>query len=234
MPVQRHLVVVPQEDNGVGLYPLKTWLREHRSEMPPELDPDSLTSHQLRGRLLRLGWTMQETPEEVRLIKPGSQGAVIDALEHEDNQQEDDELNDHSFSLEAHLRDFLVENLESLSINGKRLRLYVSPDGKKGVEYTTGVGRIDILAVDDEGAFYVFELKLATSPDYAVGQVARYMGWLMRNMAGSKQVFGVIVARKIDEKLRYAISVVPKVFLFEYAVKFQLSPAHEVNAPISG
>jgi hypothetical protein len=197
------------------------------------LDPDILTSHQLRGRLLRLGWTMQETPEEVRLIKPGSQGAVIDVLEPE-NDEQDDETNDQWFSLEAHLRDFLVENLETLSFNGKKLRLYVAADGKKGIEYTTGVGRIDILATDDQGALYVFELKLATSPDYAVGQVARYMGWLGRNMAGGQQVFGVIVARKIDEKLRYAVSVIPNVFLFEYQVQFRLSPAHELDGTASG
>lgn len=232
MPVQRHLVVVPQGDSGVAFYPLKAWLREHRSELPPELDPDTLTSHQLRSRLLRLNWTMQETPEEVRLIKPGNQGAVIETLEQEDD-QERDEADASSFSLEAHLRDFIVENLENLAINGKRLRLHVSADGRKGVEYTTGVGRIDILAVDNEGSYYVFELKLATSPDYAVGQVARYMGWLGRHLAGGKQVFGVIVARKIDERLRYAVSVVPKVFLFEYTVQFRLSPAHEVDAPSS-
>jgi RecB family endonuclease NucS len=95
--------------------------------------------------------------------------------------------------------------------------------------YTTGVGRIDILAVDDQGALYVFKLKLATSPNYAVGQVARYMGWLVRNMDEGQPVFGVIVARKIDEKLRYAVSVVPNVFQFEYQVQFRLSPAHELG-----
>jgi hypothetical protein len=167
---------------------------------------------------------MEETPTEVRLIKPGLAAVAAGLLEEA---SELDEGEEHSFALEAHLRDFLAENMASMSVNGQKLQLYADPNQKKGVEYQTGVGRIDLLAVDGAGAFYVFELKLASSPDYALGQVARYMGWLKENVAKGKQVFGVIVARSIDEKLRYAVSVVPNVLLFEYQVQFRLQPAHE-------
>lgn len=57
------------------------------------------------------------------------------------------------FSLEYQLRDFLASNLSSIDFGGRRLRLYVDPTGRDGIEYPTAVGPIDILAVDDTGAF---------------------------------------------------------------------------------
>ena len=66
----------------------------------------------------------------------------------------------------------------AVPVDGRALRLYVDPSGRDGVEFPTAVGPIDILARDDTGAFVVFELKRARSPDHAIGQLARYMGWV--------------------------------------------------------
>jgi hypothetical protein len=60
MPIQPHNVVIPRDDGGVEVHPLKEWLRQH-PEIITGLDPNSSTSHQLRGALRRLGWTMQKT-----------------------------------------------------------------------------------------------------------------------------------------------------------------------------
>ena len=38
------------------------------------------------------------------------------------------------------------------------------------MEFPTGVGPIDILAIDETDALVVFELKRAHSPDRAIGQ----------------------------------------------------------------
>jgi RecB family endonuclease NucS len=62
------------------------------------------------------------------------------------------------------------------------VRLFVDPVGRDGVEYPTAVGPIDILAADDSGAFFVFELKRARSPDHAMGQLTRYMGWVRQTI----------------------------------------------------
>ena len=35
---------------------------------------------------------------------------------------------------------------------------------------------------------------------------------------------GVIVAKSVDLKLRYATSMVPDIHLFEYSVRFDISP----------
>lgn len=227
MSVQRHNVVIPLEDGGVEVHPLKEWLRQHPDVL--DLDPSSSTSHQLRAALRRQGWSMQETPTEVRLIKPGTgQGPNIgDVLGG--NEPDDEDNLAPLFSLEYQLRDFIAGNLNTISINGRRLRLYIDPAQRDGVEYPSGVGPIDILAVDDANSFYVFELKRGNSPDKAIGQLARYMGWVQHTIGKGLDVSGVIVAKSISENLRYAVSVVPKVYLYEYEVEFHLRPAHDIG-----
>lgn len=134
----------------------------------------------------------------------------------------EDEENDFAFPLEDHLRDFIAQNLESIKINGKQVMLYVDDSGIDGVEYKIDVGFIDLLAVDEQGNFIVFELKRAKAPDSAIGQILRYMGWIKENMASDKDVKGVIVSKKADEKIKYAASMVPEINLFEYELAFQI------------
>jgi endonuclease len=230
MAVQRHNVVIPREDGGVEVHPLKEWLRKH-PEIPTGLDPNLSTSHQLRGALRRLGWNMQESPTEVRLIKPSAEttspllGEVLGTTE-----LTNDDLSEPAFSLESQLRDFLASNLSTISIGGKRLRLFVDPTGRDGVEFPSAVGPIDILAIDDKNSFFVFELKRANSPDRAIGQLARYMGWVQQTIGKGREVFGVIVAKSISENLRYAASIVPNTFLYEYEVEFHLHPTQEITS----
>jgi hypothetical protein len=88
---------------------------------------------------------------------------------------------------------------------------------------------IDILALDDSGAFVVIELKRARSPDHAIGQLARYMGWVKQTIGRDRSVRGVVVGKTISEGLRYAVSVIPDVSLFEYEVSFQLRPIEETK-----
>lgn len=70
--------------------------------------------------------------------------------------------------------------------------------------------------------FVVFELKLSRGADKAMGQISRYMGWIKRNLATDKKVGGVIVAREVDEKLKYAASIVPDINLFAYKLHFKI------------
>jgi endonuclease len=233
MPIQRHSVVIPRHDGGVEVYPLKEWLRQHPDQVPPGLDATASTSHQLRYGLRRLGWTMQETPTEVRLIRPGAATGreIVDDVLGRDTPDElvNDEGMEPFFSLEYQLRDFIASNLNTIVIDGKRLQLFVDPTGRDGIEFPSAVGPIDILAVDDRNSFYVFELKRANSPDRAIGQLARYMGWIRQTIGRNRDVFGVIVAKSISENLRYAASIVPNIHLFEYEVDFHLRPAHDLT-----
>ncbi len=230
MAVQRHNVIIPREDGGVEIFPLKEWLRQH-PEISTGLDPNLSTSHQLRSALRRMGWTMEESPTEVRLIKPGQEGNshVLTEILGRNESQTDDE-NDPCFTLEHQLRDFLAANLGTVQIAGKRLRLFVDLSGRDGIEFPTAVGPIDILATDEKGSFFVFELKRANSPDRAIGQLARYLGWVRQTIGKDREVFGVVVAKSISENLRYAALVVPNVFLYEYEIEFHLHAAKEVTS----
>lgn len=129
------------------------------------------------------------------------------------------------FSLESHLRDFIARNIGTLNIHSSRLKLYNDANGRSGIEFPTDVGQIDILATDESGNLFVFELKLSRGPDRAMGQLLRYMGWVKKSLAGQKEVLGIIVAKTMDEKLRYASFAVSNVRLLEYEVNFQLKAA---------
>jgi len=126
------------------------------------------------------------------------------------------------FSFEKHLRDFIIRNMESIRFNDQKIMLFVDDYGRDGKEYPTEVGPIDILAVDNVGNFYVFELKLTKGFDKAVGQILRYMGWIKGNLASNKDVKGIIVSKKAHDKLKYAASMVPEISLFEYELEFNI------------
>lgn len=227
--MKRFLIVLPRGDGGVELHPMKEWLRQHREHLPEGLDPTSSTSHQISSALKRRGWSIDSTDNEVRHIMPNVSNPLnTDVLG--DSEEVDDEPASTSFALEYQLRDFIAQNIESIPVEGRRLKLYVDPTGHDGVEYPTAVGPIDILAIDDKATFFVFELKRAQSPDAAIGQLARYMGWVGQTIGKGHQVHGVVVAKLISDKLRYAASVIPNVSLFEYQVEFHLKVANAIAA----
>lgn len=224
--MKRFYVVLSKDDGGIEMHAMKEWLRQNPRHIPKGLDATSSTSHQLRSGLRGMGWSVQETLSEVRMIPPGS--SIPDPLEDEE-EVDDSEYSGAVFGLEHQLRDFLAQNIGVLNIDGKKLELYVDPAGRDGIEYPTATGPIDLLAVDETGAFIVFELKRARTPDGAIGQLARYMGWVTQTIGKGREVRGVVVAKEISRGLRYAVSVVPNVSLFEYEVEFRLRPAQEIQ-----
>jgi len=55
--------------------------------------------------------------------------------------------------------------------------------------------RIDILAVDGDGALVVIELKVSRGHDQVIGQILWYLGWIKANLAEEGQgVRGIIIA----------------------------------------
>lgn len=126
------------------------------------------------------------------------------------------------FAMESHLRDYLAQNLRHIKGVPFQLELFTGDSGASGVEYRTPIGIIDILAKGTDGAFYVFELKVARGSDAVIGQVLRYMGWVRANLAKGAPVFGVVVTSSTSEKIRYAASEVPGILLMEYELNFAL------------
>jgi len=232
--MRRFVVVTPTKDDGIELHPMKEWLRQHPDQVPTGLDATMSTSHQLRLGLKKAGWSDQETDTEIRMVRPedgDSQAIKIFVVDPptETPEEEEDSAGQAAFGLEHQLRDFIAQNIESIPVNGRRLRLYVDATGRDGVEYPTAVGPIDILAIEKETeAFVVFELKRGRTPDHVIGQIARYMGWLKSTLAKDRDLSGVIVAKQIAPNLRYAVKAVPNVSLFEYEVSFTLKAAPDV------
>ena len=231
---RRFVVMISRTDGGLETYPMKEWLRQHPDHIPPRMDATANNAWSLRDGLRKQGWSVTETPTEVRLVPPwAAQSVINEVLGDEDQNEAKDEAKEDeaAFALEYQLRDFIAQNLGAIPVNQRRLRLYVDPTGRDGVEYPSATGPIDILADDDAEAFVVFELKRASSPDCAIGQLARYMGWVQQTVGKGREVRGVIVAKAINERLRYAASVFPNVSLFEYKVEFHLKQTSLTKDP---
>jgi hypothetical protein len=214
-----NVAVVNTDDDSETITPMKTWLRQHPDRYP--FDPSAKNSRTIGRWLIQQGWRSKETPTEFRLYPPESPPPP-EFIDDGGDPPPDEPSG--SFRLEAELRDFLANNLHLVRVGERRLHLYVDQNQRNGVEYPTATGPIDILATDDQGAFYVFELKRATSPDSAIGQLARYIGWAIQNLANGKPVYGLIVAKEITDRLKYSVLAMQNVSLFEYKVAFTLKP----------
>ena len=184
------------------------------------------------------GWDLffRLSPHEFRLWDPETDPTpwykadfdadVADSGGTTDEGAEEDARNDHprsrTFAFEKDLQNYLVRNLERLEPG---LKLYEEEDGGfTGVEFPAGSRYIDILAVDNDGAYVVIETKVSRAYDRVVGQVLRYMGWIREHLAGEAPVKGIIVASEISKDLILATSCVKDIRLVEYEISFSLKP----------
>jgi restriction system protein len=128
-----------------------------------------------------------------------------------------------TFGLESHLEDFIVSNWRSIP-EFSDYDIHVEDDEVVGKQYVTDIGRIDILARSKiDKSWLVVELKKGHTSDDVVGQVLRYIGWVMENEANEgEEVKGLIIASKNDDKLRLALKTVPHVSYLTYEVNFAL------------
>ena len=175
----------------------------------------------------------KESSDQIRLWEPDTDPAPIyradlesrrtlthiDSEQYESTESEDEQGGD-TFALEKDLQNFLARNLDRLESG---LKLYEG-EGNSGIEYPAGnQRRIDILAVDKDGDFVVIELKVSRGYEKVTGQLQRYMAWIERELAGQKNVRGIIVANEITEDLVLATSLIAdRIKLFEYSLSFQI------------
>jgi hypothetical protein len=125
------------------------------------------------------------------------------------------------FYMEKQLEEFIIENWNESEF-GKTLDLIYEDGVLKSQQYKTDIGVIDILAKNKlTGSYVVIELKRNQTSDDTVGQILRYMGWVTENLK-EKNVQGIIVAGKYDEKLYYAQNMIQAVDVFLYEVQFKL------------
>ena len=146
----------------------------------------------------------------------------------EDEEETEEETTDTAytrFGLERHLHDFLFDNWTQTKL-GREWDLVEEGGDIKGYGYErpTSVGRIDLLARHKtEPRWLVIELKRGQTSDNTLGQVQRYMGWVMQELAqDGETVEGLIIALAEDERLRYALKAASHVRFMRYEVDFRL------------
>lgn len=128
-----------------------------------------------------------------------------------------------TFALEKHLQDFLVQNWKHTAL-GQNYDIFFEEGEPAGREYPTDTGSIDILAVSkDKKEILVVELKRGRASDVVVGQIQRYMGYVVSVLAEPGQtVRGVIIALEKDLKLERALQVTQNIDFYRYQVRFKL------------
>jgi len=123
---------------------------------------------------------------------------------------EQDEEKGYPAGLESQLEDFLLANWETIS-ELKDLEILEEDGDYIGKRYDTKeVGEIDLLCKHKKsGDFYVVELKKGKGNDKVVGQILRYIGWVMKNLAlNGQKVLGIILTYEDDQRLGYAVEPV--------------------------
>lgn len=127
------------------------------------------------------------------------------------------------FALEKHLEEFLIHNWKQ-TIFGKDYDIYQEEGLLEGQQFRTDTGSIDILAIGkDQKELLVVELKKGRTSDAVVGQIQRYMGYVLEELAEPGQnVRGVIIALEDDLRIRRSLAVAPNISFYRYQVNFAL------------
>jgi restriction system protein len=128
--------------------------------------------------------------------------------------------------MEKHLEAFLADNWEHTEL-AKTFSIFEEDGEKVGQQYETDAGPIDLLAISkNKKRLLVVELKRGRASDVVVGQIPRYMGYVKSEIAEPDQtVEGAIIASEDDQKLRWALAVIPNISFYRYEVRFKLVKA---------
>jgi restriction system protein len=184
----------------------------------PETIARSEVSEGLQSSTRSIGTSAQITKhaEEIELLVGGKPTAPIITT---DPTIEDPTV----FGLEKHLEEFLVSNWKNTEL-GKNYDIYEEDGELVGQQYPSDTGPIDILAVSkDKRELLVVELKRGRASDNVIGQIQRYMGYVLHELAEDNQtVKGVIIALEDDTRIRRALSVTKNIEFYRYQVNFKL------------
>jgi endonuclease len=96
-----------------------------------------------------------------------------------------------------------------------------------GIEFPVDNGFIDLLAVDKNEEFVVFELKVSQGRNKALGQLLYYMGWIDQHL-GAGACRGFIIANDIREELSIAVARAPGVSVAKYRMSFAIEPVNPI------
>lgn len=219
--MDRHYVITPDQNNEPTQKPLKTWVRQNLNQLPVGFNPDG-TSHQLRGRLVQVGWKLiPPYNNEVFVVKPDANGSFDYANEFLDEVEADaeamneaeEEAFEITFGLERDLQAALRRNISVLE-NG----LVVIDNGR---ERNTVAGRIDITARDNENRAVIIELKAVDAKPEVIAQTLAYMEAVRAE--DNCEVRGIIIASGFPERVKLAARQIQNLKLFDYRFQFNFN-----------
>ncbi len=182
--------------------------RIERSNMSPSLKNST-------GSVGTISDVTKYAEEIERLIAGKSSVALV---------SKNEEIEDSSvFALEKHLEDFLIHNWKQ-TLLGKDYDIYQEEGQLEGQQFRTDTGFIDILAISkDKKELLVVELKKGRASDAVLGQIQRYMGYVLEELAEEGQtVRGVIIGLEDDLRIRRSLAVAPNIRFYRYQVNFSL------------
>lgn len=131
------------------------------------------------------------------------------------------------------LEEFIYRNWSNIDW-GAALELYQT-DRYAGRRFPAGAWTIDFLARDrDTNDLVIIQLRRGDTSDSAVGQLLRYASWVREKVAAESQnVRGIIITKKADAALEYAVKNLAFVEVKTYEVDFQLrlKPSKTLTPP---
>lgn len=129
----------------------------------------------------------------------------------------------YQFSTEKALEEELIARLEKGDeVFGLPLHVYNHNGDRYGRQYPlSGLGILDILAEDDDGNFYVIELKKDSGYRDAYSQIRAYLDWFEHHKKKKgRKVYGIICLNNPDAALIKKVQADEQVRLFEYSVTY--------------
>lgn len=203
---------------GYSYHPLEILPHRRTVRWKSETIERSLMSPSLKNSTGSIG-TISDITKYAEEIKGLIVGTTPTALVNNNGEIEDPSV----FALEKHLEDFLIHNWKQ-TLLGKDYDIYQDEGQLEGQQFRTDTGFIDILAISkDKKELLVVELKKGRTSDAVIGQIQRYMGYVLEELAEPGQnVRGVIIALEDDLRIRRSLAVAPNIGFYRYQVNFAL------------
>ena len=125
------------------------------------------------------------------------------------------------FSSEKLLEDELSMRIEAgVPVFGKQLKIY-RRHGEYGRQYIIPVGRLDLLAEDENGDLYIIELKKDSGYDDPYDQTAAYLDWFEKNHRKKGQrIYGIICLNGPSKSLIEKVRKDDRIQLFNYSISY--------------
>ena len=154
--------------------------------------------------------------KEIEALLIGDSHGILESIENvvEDKVE---------FEMEKQLESFLIANWKQTEL-GKNYDILEENGEIIGQQYRTDTGPIDILAISkDKKELLVVELKKGRPSDSVVGQIQRYMGFVLEEVVEKSQtVRGVIIGLGADKRIKRALSVTNNIQFYRYEISFKL------------